>query len=179
MNENPKLPEQSPSAGETDQILHSFNPDARPKQIDPQWEPFYQRLLRLRDRLIDSQNDLVGKAREIQSDESLEEPSENATDNFHRDYALGMSSFQQNFIAEVMGAIDRIESGTYGVCEVTGKKIPLERLDAVPWARTSVEGQRQLEETGQASVSGIGARGSMNERGVAEPGPAREEEGSL
>ena len=179
MNENPQIPEQSPTASQTEQILNSFNPDARPKQVAPEWEPFYQRLLRLKDRLIDSQNDLDGKAREIRPDETLEEPSETATDTFHRDYALGMSSFQQDFIAEVMGAIDRIENGTYGICEVTGEKIPRERLDAVPWARTTVEGQRQLEETGQAAISGIGPRGTMSSRGISVPGARRDDGGSL
>ena len=59
--------------------------------------------------------------------------------------------------------------------EVTGKKIPVERLKALPWARTSVEGQRQMEETGEASVGAFGPLGSLSERGVEQPGPARDD----
>jgi len=41
-------------------------------------------------------------------------------------------------LAEVDAALDRIHSGTYGICEKTGKKIPIERLLANPTARTVV-----------------------------------------
>jgi len=41
-------------------------------------------------------------------------------------------------MAEVNAALDRIHSGVYGICEKTGKKIPIERLLANPTARTVV-----------------------------------------
>ncbi len=36
-------------------------------------------------------------------------------------------------------ALSRIESGDYGICEVTGLPIPIERLRALPWAVTVVD----------------------------------------
>ena len=42
-------------------------------------------------------------------------------------------------LAEVRKAFERIENGTYGICEVSHEKIPLERLMANPAARTTVE----------------------------------------
>jgi RNA polymerase-binding transcription factor DksA len=42
-------------------------------------------------------------------------------------------------LAEITRALDRIENGTYGVCEVCGDLIPDERLRAVPWARRCVK----------------------------------------
>lgn len=41
----------------------------------------------------------------------------------------------------VKKALDRIKSGTYGVSEVSGKPIPIDRLEAVPWASTLVDEQ--------------------------------------
>ena len=41
-------------------------------------------------------------------------------------------------LAEIDAALQRIAKGTYGICEKTGKKIPIERLEANPSARTIV-----------------------------------------
>lgn len=43
------------------------------------------------------------------------------------------------FIQGLQGALLRIENGTYGVCRVTGKLIPKERLRAVPHTTLSIE----------------------------------------
>lgn len=38
-------------------------------------------------------------------------------------------------------ALKKIEDGTYGICEKTGKEIPVERLKAIPWAETVADAQ--------------------------------------
>ncbi|MCU4165498.1 TraR/DksA family transcriptional regulator [Carboxylicivirga caseinilyticus] len=49
---------------------------------------------------------------------------------------------QQKFIQHLQAALVRIENKTYGVCRVTGKLIPAERLRAVPHATLSVEAKQ-------------------------------------
>ncbi|TRX71986.1 TraR/DksA C4-type zinc finger protein [Carboxylicivirga sp. M1479] len=49
---------------------------------------------------------------------------------------------QQKFIQHLSAALVRIENKTYGVCRVTGKLIPKERLQAVPHATLSVEAKQ-------------------------------------
>lgn len=49
---------------------------------------------------------------------------------------------QQKFIQHLSAALVRIENETYGVCRVTGKLIPKERLKAVPHATLSVEAKQ-------------------------------------
>ena len=46
---------------------------------------------------------------------------------------------QEKFIRDLKHALIRIENKTYGVCRVTGKLIPKERLMAVPHATLSIE----------------------------------------
>ena len=46
---------------------------------------------------------------------------------------------QEKFIRDLKHALIRIENNTYGVCRVTGKLIPKERLMAVPHATLSIE----------------------------------------
>ena len=55
-----------------------------------------------------------------------------ATDSFDRDLVLGLVSFEQEGLYEIDAALKRIEDGTYGICELTGKPIPWERLAAIP-----------------------------------------------
>lgn len=50
-----------------------------------------------------------------------------------------MAARQQKFIKDLESALIRIENKTYGVCRVTGKLIPKERLRLVPHATLSVE----------------------------------------
>jgi hypothetical protein len=68
-----------------------------------------------------------------------------ATDSFDRDLVLGLVSFEQEGLYEIDAALKRIEDGTYGICELTGKPIPWERLAAIPWTRFSIEAENQLE----------------------------------
>jgi RNA polymerase-binding transcription factor DksA len=52
--------------------------------------------------------------------------------------ALGVESNLETQLREVEAALDRIEKGTYGICENTGKPIALERLEAYPSARVAL-----------------------------------------
>ncbi|PJZ70645.1 molecular chaperone DnaK [Leptospira perolatii] len=50
-----------------------------------------------------------------------------------------LSEAEIQTIREIDSALEKIEDGTYGICEGTGKKIPLARLKAIPWTRYTVE----------------------------------------
>ena len=47
-----------------------------------------------------------------------------------------------------------MRNGTYGICKVTGKPIPLARLQALPYATTRVDAQRALERATQDGYGG-------------------------
>ncbi len=51
-------------------------------------------------------------------------------------------SVEQNakdLLEKVVHAQERMEKGLYGICEVTGRSIPLARLEALPYATTTVQ----------------------------------------
>ena len=50
-----------------------------------------------------------------------------------------LASRQQKFIRDLEAALIRIENGTYGICQATGKLIPKERLRIVPHTTMTVE----------------------------------------
>ena len=67
------------------------------------------------------------------------------TDSFEIENTLGLVESERRLIADIDDALERIEIGTYGICEGSGKPIPKARLRAIPWARYCVEHARLLE----------------------------------
>jgi RNA polymerase-binding protein DksA len=68
------------------------------------------------------------------------------TDNFEQEFALDLMDSERKLLDEIHRALERIEDGTYGICEGTGKPIPKARLKAQPWARYCVEYARKIEQ---------------------------------
>jgi RNA polymerase-binding transcription factor DksA len=102
------------------------------------------RLLKLREDLSKEIQQLTAEACEEIPNYSMH-MADAATDSFNRDLMLGLVSFEQEGLYEIDAALERIEDGTYGICELTGKPIPWERLEAIPWTRFSLEAENQLE----------------------------------
>ncbi len=90
-----------------------------------------------------------------QSAVRFDDPTDAASEEYQRDILLVTTSATHEIIAEVLEAIHRIETGTYGICEATGLPIEPQRLRAVPWARYSLRGQKMVEELG------LGRRASL------------------
>lgn len=67
-----------------------------------------------------------------------------ATATYDRELEEGLEEGAQKTLDEVDAALQRIEDGTYGVCEICGKPIGAERLTAIPWARFCIDDQRRL-----------------------------------
>jgi RNA polymerase-binding transcription factor DksA len=80
----------------------------------------------------------------------LDDMGDAATEESDRCLSLVASTATQDLIFEVLAALRRLERGTYGICEITGKPIEPARLEALPWARYSIEGQRDMETNGLA-----------------------------
>ena len=67
------------------------------------------------------------------------------SDAYDRDFALSLLSQEQDALYEIEEALKRIELGTYGICEMSGKAIMVARLEALPFARYTVECQAEVE----------------------------------
>lgn len=60
-----------------------------------------------------------------------------------KEEAARLAERQRQFIQKLQAALVRIDNKTYGICRVTGKLIPKERLRAVPHATLSIDGKEQ------------------------------------
>ncbi|HET9667454.1 MAG TPA: hypothetical protein VFP09_11880, partial [Desertimonas sp.] len=106
-----------------------------------------QALLGQADRLEDEANSLIedGEMGDVQFDD---ESGEGDTMVVERERDLALSAQARQTVADIDAALDRLAIGTYGYSLVSGKPIPRERLEAIPWATELVE----------EKVGGIGRR---------------------
>jgi RNA polymerase-binding transcription factor DksA len=71
-----------------------------------------------------------------------------ASDVVEEEGILSVRADTTTLLEQVEKALERIDNGTYGVSEVSGKPIPIERLQALPWATRLVEeGQEEVSDT--------------------------------
>jgi DnaK suppressor protein len=67
------------------------------------------------------------------------EPEEVAQRTAEQDDRVEIADRERALLAEVERALERLQAGTYGVDERTGRPIPYERLAAIPWARGAAD----------------------------------------
>lgn len=134
-----------------------------------------RRLVHLQARLLRIRAALLRQIKRLTQDASEDTPAysihmaDAGTDSFDRDLILGLASYEQEALYEVDAALKRIENGTYGVCELTGRPIPWKRLAAVPWTRFSIAAERQLEAGAHPHLGPFRTARSLGEESFEEP----------
>ena len=146
------------SAGRNNQSFTVNANHAHPKQrrLDPFTKAQKEKLLQLRDAMVDSmagvaQDTLRARAEGSEASAFGMHQADAGSDAYDRDFALSLLSQEQDALYEIDEALKRIDLGTYGKCEMSGKPILRARLEAIPFARFTVECQSQLEKQNKAS----------------------------
>lgn len=109
-----------------------------------------QRLLDLRDHILDQMQGVAQDSLRARPEGSAASAfgmhqADAGSDAYEKDFALSLLSQEQDALYEIEEALKRIEDGTYGICEMTQQPIPKARLEAIPFARFTVECQSKLE----------------------------------
>jgi RNA polymerase-binding transcription factor DksA len=115
-------------------------------------------LKRLRDKLIDERNQQLRQSEELAAEaEELaqerdpgdtqfdEESGEGDTVNVERERDLLLSASARHIVDAIDRALARMEAGTYGVCVPAGRRLSLERLEAIPYAEECVDCKARAE----------------------------------
>lgn len=127
---------------------------------DDRLPPFLRKqktkLLQLRDTLLDSmmgvsRDTLRSRAEGSEASAFGMHQADAGSDAYDRDFALSLLSQEQDALYEIEEALKRVDAGTYGICEMSGKPIPHARLEAIPFARFTVECQAQIERQKKAT----------------------------
>ena len=107
------------------------------KRLDPFTRSQKEKLLQLRDAMVDSmagvaKDNLRSRAEGSEASAFGMHQADAGSDAYDRDFALSLLSQEQDALYEIDQALKRIELGTYGTCEMSGKSISHARLEAIP-----------------------------------------------
>ena len=105
----------------------------------------YERTLRV--LLAELTGDIDRLQRETLDNDSPREDSvdEGSTDGYALEISLGLLEQDESTVRDVLDALERFETGTYGACEACDDWIAKERLAALPHARHCIDCQRDME----------------------------------
>lgn len=114
------------------------------------------RLLILKDTLLDSmtgvaKDSLRSRAEGSEASAFGMHQADAGSDAYDRDFALSLLSQEQDSLYEIDEALKRLDTGSYGVCEMSGKPILHARLEALPFTRYTVECQAEIEKKNRYS----------------------------
>jgi DnaK suppressor protein len=107
---------------------------------------FKKRLLDLRKELMRTLQ--ANKEAVTQPDEAKgysQHSADEGTDDFVKNVSLEVTNKEFGIIRQIDRALEKIEEGTYGICDISNEEIPLKRLEAVPYACMTVKAQEKLE----------------------------------
>jgi DnaK suppressor protein len=144
-------------AEQTAQVLTTgTNNEVGDEKLSPFLKKQKAKLLQLRDSLLDammgvSRDTLRARAEGSEASAFGMHQADAGSDAYDRDFALSLLSQEQDALYEIEEALKRIDGGTYGICEMSGKPIPHARLEAIPFARYTVECQTLIEKQKKAT----------------------------
>jgi RNA polymerase-binding transcription factor DksA len=156
-----------------------FNPKQKASHAENEESLIPEKFKRYYKLLIELRNHVTGQV-DQHAEETLKRSAKDdsgdlssygtdgGTDSFDRDFALSLVANEQEALAEVEAAIQRIKHGNYGICEHTQKPISKERLLVVPFTRYTAESLKEIEKTrykvrGQTGILGEGEEGAKVE----------------
>ena len=113
---------------------------ARNQTVEKLRQVLLKRRQALRKALAGELSELEALNRAASSDEV-----DFALDSAYDEMNAQLAELESRELAQIEKALERMEDGTYGICEITGKQIPLARLQALPYTTVRVEAQRELE----------------------------------
>lgn len=76
-----------------------------------------------------------------------------------------LAQLESRELFQVERALQGLKQGTYGVCESCSCKIPVSRLNALPFSTTCIECQREMEHYGTWEGRGAGDWGKVSDAG--------------
>ena len=111
---------------------------------------FQEELVQVRERIMKTieHHDIGNASLEEETGELLSAAdnhlADTATETYERELDEGLEEDAREQLHQVEKALARIEAGEYGRCEICGKEIPVERLEAVPWTTLCIDDARRL-----------------------------------
>lgn len=77
--------------------------------------------------------------------EATQDTVDKASNSYSKELFFRQSTNDRQTLALIDEALERIEDGTFGICPISGREIEPKRLEAVPWAKYTIEVQESIE----------------------------------
>lgn len=115
-----------------------------------------KQLAAYRELLLQKRREVVGNVSSIEGEALNPERSgslsalpqhmaDQGSDEFDQTLSLGIAASQRKLLQEIDDALERLDKGVFGICEMTGGAIPRNRLEVTPWCRYSYEGAQMAD----------------------------------
>lgn len=133
-------------AGDNGQIEQKKNePMLKTYLSDEELQYFRQLILKKRTEALEEIEEMNSRLQDAQEQATgyTYHMADSGTDAMEREMLYLMISRQQKYIGYLDRALKRIDQKTYGICKITGKPIPRERLEAVPHTEITVEAKME------------------------------------
>lgn len=108
---------------------------------------FEQTLLERKKELMESLSEFVQDSREVDPG-IAQDIGDKAESSYTKEFLLSLSDTERKQLLLIDEALERLDTGRFGVCENCGKNILKKRLNALPWAPLCIE-CRQKEEAAE------------------------------
>ncbi|MFD6711677.1 histone H1-like repetitive region-containing protein [Streptomyces roseolus] len=118
-----------------------------PEEVAEARSELQAEVLRLRSELAHSEEELTGLMRDS-GDGAGHDEADTGTKNITREHELALAANAREMLEQTEHALERLDAGTYGLCEVCGKPIGKARMQAFPRATLCVEDKQKQERRG-------------------------------
>ncbi|MER7535209.1 TraR/DksA C4-type zinc finger protein [Streptomyces sp. NPDC097704] len=118
-----------------------------PEEVAEARSALQAEVLRLGSELVHSQEELTGLMRDS-GDGAGDDQADTGSKNITREHELALAANAREMLEQTEHALERLDAGTYGLCEVCGKPIGKARMQAFPRATLCVEDKQRQERRG-------------------------------
>ncbi|MFF9487893.1 TraR/DksA family transcriptional regulator [Streptomyces sp. NPDC014676] len=115
-----------------------------PEEVEEARAELTSEVLRLREEITSSEQSLAGLMRDS-GDGAGDDDADTGTKNITREHELALAANARDMLTQFERALQRLDAGTYGLCENCGKPIGKARMQAFPRATLCVECKQKQE----------------------------------
>ncbi|MFB3922687.1 MAG: TraR/DksA family transcriptional regulator [Terriglobia bacterium] len=108
-------------------------------------EIYKKRLLAKQEELLRQVSKSEQDGRQIDED-TTQDIADKAANSYTKEFLFHQSDDNRRILQLVHDALERLKSGSYGLCVACQEEVQVKRLEAVPWARHCIECQEKQEQ---------------------------------
>lgn len=109
-------------------------------------EKYKKKLLKRKTEIVDALSEFYSESKEVEDPGIAMDMGDKAESSYTKEFLLSLSDTERAQLKLIDEALERIEKGTFGMCQKCGVTIGKKRLDAVPWTPFCIDCQEKEEE---------------------------------